>query len=130
MAPITHRKRVLAAVAHQETDRVPIDFGGILATTIVPSTYEKLKRYLDETHTTRMGWKRQQLVLPDETILRRMTWTPALSNWGTTIRAGAGAMCSQRYTTFRSRFPRKILWLCLRPAFRFEIEQPIAKQAQ
>ena len=68
---MTHRERVLAAVDRQETDRTPIDFGGTLATTIVPSTYEKLKHHLGEAHTTTIGWKRQQLVLPAETILRR-----------------------------------------------------------
>ena len=58
---MTHRERVLAAVDRQETDRPPIDFGGTLATSIVPSTYEKLKRHLGETHPTAIGWKRQQL---------------------------------------------------------------------
>ena len=71
MASMTHRERVLAAVDHQETDRTPIDFGGTLATTIVPPTYEALKRHLGETHTTTIGWMRQQLVLPAEPILRR-----------------------------------------------------------
>lgn len=71
MASMTHRERVLAAVDHQETDRTPIDFSGTLATTIVPSTYESLKRHLGETHETTIGWKRQQLVLPAESILRR-----------------------------------------------------------
>jgi uroporphyrinogen decarboxylase len=71
MTRMTHRERVLAAVDRQETDRTPLDFGGTLATTIVPSTYEKLKHHLGESHTTTIGWKRQQLVLPAETILRR-----------------------------------------------------------
>ena len=70
MAPMSHRQRVLAAVDHQETDRTPIDFGGTLATTIVPSTYEKLKHHLGETHPTTIGWKRQQLVFPAESILK------------------------------------------------------------
>ena len=61
MARMTHRERVLAAVDRQETDRPPIDFGGTLATSIVPSTYEKLKRHLGETHPTTIEWKRQQL---------------------------------------------------------------------
>ena len=43
MSCMTHRERLLAAVDLQETDRPPVDFGGTLATTIVPSTYEKLK---------------------------------------------------------------------------------------
>jgi len=71
MAKMTHRERVLAALDHQETDRTPIDFGGTLATTIVPKTYAQLKQYLGETHPTTIGWKRQQLVLPDESILKR-----------------------------------------------------------
>ena len=71
MPNMTHRERLLAAVDRQETDRPPIDFGGTLATTIVPSTYDKLKNYLGETHETAIGWKRQQLVLPSESILRR-----------------------------------------------------------
>ena len=68
---MTHRERLLAAVDRQETDRTPIDFGGTLATTIVPSTYKKLTHHLGKTHPTTIGWKRQQLVLPAETILRR-----------------------------------------------------------
>ena len=71
MAEMTHRERVLAAVDHQETDRTPIDFGGTLATSIVPSTYEDLKQHLGETHTTTIGWMRQQLVMPAETVLQR-----------------------------------------------------------
>ena len=71
MAPMSHRERLLAAVDRQETDRPPIDFGGTLATSIVPPTYEKLKHHLGETHPTTIGWKRQQLVLPAESILKR-----------------------------------------------------------
>ena len=36
---------MLAAVDHQEIDRTPIDFGGTLATSTVPATYEKLKHH-------------------------------------------------------------------------------------
>jgi hypothetical protein len=42
MARMTHRERVLAAVDRKGTDPTPIDFGGTLATSIIPSTYEKL----------------------------------------------------------------------------------------
>ena len=71
MAKMSHRERVLAAVDHQETDRTPIDFGGTLATTIVPSTYENLKHHLGVSHKTTIGWMRQQLVMPAESILKR-----------------------------------------------------------
>lgn len=55
MAQMTHRERVLAAVDRRETDRTPIDFGGTLATSIVPDTYEKLKHHLGETQPTTNG---------------------------------------------------------------------------
>ena len=71
MAQMTHRERVLAALNHQETDRPPIDFGGTLATSIVPYAYDRLKKHLGEEHETVMGWHRQQLVLPHESILKR-----------------------------------------------------------
>jgi hypothetical protein len=71
MAQMSHRERVVAAIDRHETDRTPIDFGGTLASTIVPATYEKLKHHLGQTHPTTIGWSRQQLVLPDESILKR-----------------------------------------------------------
>lgn len=71
MAQMTHRERVLAALNHQETDRPPIDFGGTLATAIVPYAYDRLEKHLGEDHETVMGWHRQQLVFPHESILKR-----------------------------------------------------------
>ena len=71
MANMSHRERVLAAVDRRETDRIPIDFGGTLSTTIVPSTYDTLKHHLRMEHETVIGWKRQQLVLPGETMLKK-----------------------------------------------------------
>jgi uroporphyrinogen decarboxylase len=41
------RERVLTAIARKEADRVPIDFGGSLATSIHKSGYDKLKKYLN-----------------------------------------------------------------------------------
>ena len=109
-ARMKHRERVLAAVDRQETDRTPIDFGGTLATTIVPATYKKLKHLLGDTHPTIIGWKRQQLVLPAETILKRfdvdtrplkignydegkarvLSTHQMIDNWGTTWSKEAG----------------------------------------
>ena len=42
----THRERILAALNHEEADRVAIDFGGAEFTSITLAAYEKLKRYL------------------------------------------------------------------------------------
>lgn len=46
MNQLTHRERVLAALNHQETDRVPIDFGAMRSTGIHFSTYIRLKKFL------------------------------------------------------------------------------------
>lgn len=42
----THRDRIMAALNHEEPDRVPIDFGGAEFTTITLAGYEKLKKYM------------------------------------------------------------------------------------
>jgi uroporphyrinogen decarboxylase len=40
------RERVMQALNHQEPDRVPIDLGGTIVTSIVKKTYIELKQYL------------------------------------------------------------------------------------
>jgi len=43
---MTHRERVLAALNHEEADRVPMDLGGSLATTMVGDAYPALRKAL------------------------------------------------------------------------------------
>jgi uroporphyrinogen decarboxylase len=43
---MNHRDRVLAALRHEEADRVPIDFGGTVDTTISALSYQSLRRAL------------------------------------------------------------------------------------
>jgi uroporphyrinogen decarboxylase len=43
---VNHRERVLAALSHQEPDRVPIDFGGTVDSTISAFSYQALRRAL------------------------------------------------------------------------------------
>ncbi|MBN2011925.1 methyltransferase [candidate division KSB1 bacterium] len=43
---MTSKERVLAAVNHQQSDRVPIDFGGHRSSGIMAIAYAKLKKYL------------------------------------------------------------------------------------
>ncbi len=42
----THRQRVMAALNHEEADRVPIDFGSAGPTAIVAEAYDNLMRHL------------------------------------------------------------------------------------
>ncbi len=66
---MTSRERVLAAIAHQPTDRVPIDFGGMRSTGIMSVAYNRLKAHLGLDHDTRQYDVVQGLALPHETIL-------------------------------------------------------------
>lgn len=45
---LTSRERVLTALEHKETDRVPIDLGSSRSTGINANAYSKLKKYLIE----------------------------------------------------------------------------------
>ncbi len=43
---MTSRERVMAALNHEEPDRVPMDLGGSLATTLVSDAYPALREAL------------------------------------------------------------------------------------
>jgi len=74
---MNHRERVLAALNHQEPDRIPIDLGSTRNTGILALPYEALVDYLgmqdavdqgDEFGMTRL----LGLVPPDEAVLQRL----------------------------------------------------------
>ena len=67
----SHRDRLLAALAHEEADRVPMDLGGAEFTTVTIPAYEQLKEHLGMTHETRVFSKMHSVVHPDEAVLRR-----------------------------------------------------------
>jgi uroporphyrinogen decarboxylase len=67
---MTRRERVLAAIAHRETDRIPIDLGGMRSTGITAIAYGRLKRHLDmATGQTFVYDVVQQLAQPEPEIL-------------------------------------------------------------
>ena len=43
---MNHRERVLTTLRHQEPDRVPIDFGGTVDSTVSAFSYQALRRAL------------------------------------------------------------------------------------
>jgi uroporphyrinogen decarboxylase len=66
------RDRVLAAFNHEETDRVPIDFGGHRSSSISAIAYERLRDYLGlERRPIRVYDIQQQLAIVDEDVLDR-----------------------------------------------------------
>jgi uroporphyrinogen decarboxylase len=72
MGKITSRQRVIQALNHQEPDRVPIDLGATIVSSIVKKTYLELKQYLGlPVEQIRMLDYIQQLPYVDERLLER-----------------------------------------------------------
>jgi len=65
------RQRVLAAVNHQQPDRVPIDLGGTRQSGIHASTYHKLKQHLGLKTPTRVFDVYQMLAEVEQPVLDR-----------------------------------------------------------
>jgi len=68
---MTHRERVLAALNHEEPDRVPIDLGGTLATSINIGAYEKLKTHLALDSPSQILSLRSMIAEVEEEVLQR-----------------------------------------------------------
>lgn len=67
---MTSRERVLAAIAHRESDRVPVDLGGMRSTGVTAIAYSRLKEHLGlAPGPTRVYDVVQQLALPATGIL-------------------------------------------------------------
>ncbi len=68
---MTHRERVLAALAHREPDRVPIDFCSNTVTAIHMEGYKNLRQYLGMGGEPELMHRWQQIVDVGEEIKRR-----------------------------------------------------------
>jgi uroporphyrinogen decarboxylase len=69
---MTSRERVLAALDHRETDRVPVDFSGHRSSGIAAIAYPKLREYLGlPPKPIRVYDVIQQLAIVDEDVLDR-----------------------------------------------------------
>jgi len=69
---MTHRERVLAALQHKETDRIPLDLGGWV-TSMSKIVYTNLLQYLNMHDTeVRISDQMQQIVKVDEQILQKL----------------------------------------------------------
>ena len=67
----THRERIMAALNHEEPDRVPIDFGGAEFTTITLAAYRHLKEHMGVTAPTQVMSIIHSAAHPAEEILER-----------------------------------------------------------
>jgi uroporphyrinogen decarboxylase len=69
---MTSRQRVVAALNHQETDRVPIDLGSTWCSTTTISFYERLKEYFGIDSPTVLMERTMQVCMIDERILQEL----------------------------------------------------------
>lgn len=72
MAFLTPRERVAKTLKHQEPDRVPIDIGGGVISSLTVVANERLKRYLGISSEDPLVDRIQQLVRPCEEVLKRL----------------------------------------------------------
>jgi uroporphyrinogen decarboxylase len=70
---MNHRERVLAALDHRETDRVPVDMGSTIVTTLTRLAYQPLLEHLDLPPDERPNISHRQMdtVYPREDLLAR-----------------------------------------------------------
>src|ERR1017187_5000753 len=67
---MTSRQRILAALNHQEPDRVPVDFSGHRSSGIAPLAYARLRRAIGLPEVSlRVYDPLQQLAIVDEVVL-------------------------------------------------------------
>lgn len=70
MNPMTHRERVLAALAHLQPDRVPVDLGGSIVSSITARAYDSLKARLKlDLGETQIFDRMNQLAVIDQAVL-------------------------------------------------------------
>lgn len=70
MTAMTHRERVLAALSHRQPDRVPIDLGGSIVSSITAKAYDNLKSRLQlDIGPTRIFDRMNQLAVIDDAVL-------------------------------------------------------------
>lgn len=71
---MTHRERVLTTLKRQPPDRVPVDLGGTLASTLNIHAYRRLMAHLDFGADPPIAYlsRRSNSVLPDERLLTHL----------------------------------------------------------
>jgi uroporphyrinogen decarboxylase len=73
MDTMTHRERILAGIQRKPSDRIPLDLGSTLATTMTAGAHERMRAHLGipSGQPPATLFRRAGTVLPDEAILSR-----------------------------------------------------------
>ena len=84
---LTSRERFTLALSHQETDRVPADFGGLSTTIRTIDLYQRLRSFLGLPSLKKVRHFLDEHIIPDEDLLTafkidtRYIRTGAAKNW-------------------------------------------------
>ncbi len=103
------RDRVLAALNHQESDRIPIDLGATIVSSITKPAYIALKQYLGlPSEPIQMLDYVQQLPYLDESLLRRLGVDFRLVQLPAATAPGLEIFEEGDYYAFRDRWGSKL----------------------
>ena len=69
---MTHKERLIAALSHQQPDKVPIDLGGTVDSSIVVEGYVRLKNHFGVEGQDKLCHRMMRVIDIDETILQAM----------------------------------------------------------
>ena len=70
MTGLTHRQRILKALAHQQPDRIPLDLGSTVVTGMACKAYDRLKEHLGlDFGETQVFERAAQVAVIDEAVL-------------------------------------------------------------
>lgn len=123
MGEMTHRQRVLAALNHQEPDRVPVDLGATRATSIVVQAYGRLNSHLGSQEPPRIFSKWLNIAHPSQAMLTRFDIdTRSVSqgspdHWQDVIYED-GASYQDEWSVLRSRPAGSLYYDLTKPPFR------------
>jgi uroporphyrinogen decarboxylase len=123
MGEMTHRQRVLAALNHQEPDRVPVDLGATRSTSIVVQAYERLNAHLGAKEEARIFSKWLNIAHPSQAMFARFDIDTRSVSQGSPdhwqdILYQDGASYQDEWSVVRSRPAGSLYYDLTKPPFR------------
>ncbi len=94
---MTHKERLVAAISHEQPDKVPIDLGGTVDSSIVVEGYEKVKEHFGIEVENKVCHRMMRVVQIDERILRALDIDTRSIFPGTPITGGDQELGPHRY---------------------------------
>jgi uroporphyrinogen decarboxylase len=94
---MTHRERLLAAISHEEPDKVPMDLGGTVDSSIVVEGYERLRAHFGVEARNRIIHRMMMVVDVDESVLEALDVDTRIVLLGPPLKGGDQQVGPDRY---------------------------------